>query len=956
MKLRFFSIFVLAGLLLSSCAVEEVPVTEHTILAVMEGDQTRTSVTDGGVFSWSAGDQVWLQTTNGSVVGTLSSGAETSSAEFTYGGFVGEMTGKAVYPYNDGHSISGEVLNFVLPASYDLGSSLTNTNAAMYGVNVGGTIKFNHLAGVMRFKFKDVPAGVDKFTITLDKKINGTFTADLAEEYPVIETSSSSTASEKTITLNFNALTAKSDISVYVPLPIGTYNSLELGLYDDGQAVWTYSKSVTNTVSRKSLKLMPVVTLGGSVDDDIEGGVADLSANGTANSYIVSKSGTYKFSTVKGNSSESVGAVSSAEVLWETFGRFVTPNVGDLVKNISYKNGEVTFQTADTFTRGNALIAAKDASGNILWSWHIWLTDQPEEQVYYNNAGIMMDRNLGATSATPGDVCALGLLYQWGRKDPFLGSSSISSDIEAKSTGTWPSAVSSNSTNGTIEYATAYPTTFIKYNSSNDDWFYTGSSTTDNTRWTTSATTKSIYDPCPSGWRVPDGGDNGIWSKALGSSSDFFQSSLYDSPNKGMNFSGKFGSYQTIWYPASGYRNYGDGGLRAVGGGSYWSASPDGYEAYGLDFGRNGGVLPSNGCLNRAYGQSVRCIKEGTGGGSSDSGNSSISTSSAVSLTTTGTSNSYFVSQKGTYSFPTVKGNSSASVGSVESAEVLWESFGTDVTPNVGDLVKNVSYKNGEVTFQTADTFTRGNALIAAKDASGNILWSWHIWLTDQPEEQVYYNNAGIMMDRNLGATSATPGDVCALGLLYQWGRKDPFLGSSSISSNIEAKSTITWPSAVSTSSSTGTVDYVTSHPTTFVTGVSSLDYDWCCSSRDNSLWTTSDKAKSIYDPCPAGWRVPDGGSNGVWSKAGFDDKTYDSTNEGMSFSISSPSTTWYPASGYRYYGDGGLYGVGYGGYYWSASPYSNYAYFLYFYYEGSVNPSYDNDRANSQAVRCVKE
>ena len=280
MKFRFFSIFVMVGLLLSSCAVDELPTEGGSIVAEMETDQTRTSVTDGGDFSWSAGDQVWLQTTNGSVVGTLSSGAGTSSAEFTYGGFVGEMTGKAVYPYNDGHSISGEVLNFVLPASYDLGSSLTNTNAAMYGVNVGGTIKFNHLAGVMRFKFKDVPAGVNKFTITLDKKINGTFTADLAEEYPVIETSSASAASEKTITLNFIALTAKSDISIYVPLPIGTYNSLELGLYDDGQAVWTYSKSVTNTVSRKSLKLMPVVTLGGSVDGEIEGGVADLSANG----------------------------------------------------------------------------------------------------------------------------------------------------------------------------------------------------------------------------------------------------------------------------------------------------------------------------------------------------------------------------------------------------------------------------------------------------------------------------------------------------------------------------------------------------------------------------------------------------------------------------------------------------------------------------------------------------
>lgn len=610
MKLRFFSIFVLAGLLLSSCAVEEVPVTEHTILAVMEGDQTRTSVTDGGVFSWSAGDQVWLQTTNGSVVGTLSSGAGTSSAEFSYGGFVGEMTGKAVYPYNDGHSISGEVLNFVLPASYDLGSSLTNTNAAMYGVNVGGTIKFNHLAGVMRFKFKDVPAGVNKFTITLDKKINGTFTADLAEEYPVIETSSASAASEKTITLNFVALTAKSDISIYVPLPIGTYNSLELGLYDDSQAVWTYSKSVTNTVCRKSLKLMPVVTLGGSVDGDIESGVADLSANGTANSYIVSKSGTYKFSTVKGNSSESVGAVSSAEVLWETFGTDVTPKVGDLVKNISYKNGEVTFQTADTFTRGNAVIAAKDADGNILWSWHIWLTDQPQGQVYYNNAGTMMDRNLGATSATPGDVGALGLLYQWGRKDPFLGSSSISSDIEAKSTGTWPSAVSSNSTKGTIEYATAYPTTFIKCNSSNDDWYYTGSSTTDNTRWTTSTATKSIYDPCPSGWRVPDGGGDGVWSKALGSSSTFTDALLYDSTNEGMNFSGKFGSYQTIWYPASGYRNGYDSSLGVVGSYEfYWSASPISSLAFNLFFDCNGYVHPS-GSNYRAYGQSVRCLQE----------------------------------------------------------------------------------------------------------------------------------------------------------------------------------------------------------------------------------------------------------------------------------------------------------------------------------------------------------
>ena len=349
---------------------------------------------------------------------------------------------------------------------------------------------------------------------------------------------------------------------------------------------------------------------GGSVDGDLEGGVVNLSENGTANSYIISAAGSYKFSTVKGNSSESVGAVASAEVLWESFGTDVTPNVGDLVKNISYKNGEVTFQTADTFKEGNAVIAAKDASGNILWSWHIWLTDQPEGQEYSNGAGTMMDRNLGATSATPGDVGALGFLYQWGRKDPFLGSSSISESTIASSTITWPLAVKSDQSNGTIAYATANPTTFIKNNTKNYDWYYTGSSSTDDTRWTESS--KSIYDPCPSGWRVPDGGDNGIWSKALGSSSYFTQSSLYDSTNKGMNFSGKFGSASTIWYPASGYRYRGDGSLGGFGNYDYgycWSASPYNDSAYHLGFDSSDSVNPSN-SSPRAAGFSVRCVKE----------------------------------------------------------------------------------------------------------------------------------------------------------------------------------------------------------------------------------------------------------------------------------------------------------------------------------------------------------
>lgn len=342
----------------------------------------------------------------------------------------------------------------------------------------------------------------------------------------------------------------------------------------------------------------------------------DLSLSGTANCYIVSSAGDYKFPAVKGNGNESVGSVSSVEVLWESFGTDVTPQVGNLISYAGYSDDWVYFLTDENYFReGNAVIAAKDASGKVLWSWHIWLTDRPEDQVYNNNAGTMMDRNLGATSATPGDVGALGLLYQWGRKDPFLGSSSISSSTRAESTLSWPSPVESTAFTGTIDYAVANPTTFVTYNIGNSDWYYTGSSSTDNTRWESS---KTIYDPCPPGYRVPDGGSSGVWSKAFGSSSDF-RENAYDNANEGFNF-GSSGagtkklssSVSTCWYPAAGYLSdyNGSGSLDILGNyGHCWSCSPFGYGAYDIFFSNSGSVYPSYDC-SRACGFSVRCLKE----------------------------------------------------------------------------------------------------------------------------------------------------------------------------------------------------------------------------------------------------------------------------------------------------------------------------------------------------------
>ena len=337
-------------------------------------------------------------------------------------------------------------------------------------------------------------------------------------------------------------------------------------------------------------------------------GYTDLSAKSSANCYIVNQNGSYCFCVVRGNDSfDWLYQTKVSEVLWESFGTSTAPSVGDLIKSVSYDDGYIAFQTAETYKEGNAVIAAKDASGTILWSWHIWFTDQPQEQVYYNNVGTMMDRNLGATSAEPGDVGALGLLYQWGRKDPFLGSSSIDSNSVAKSTIIWPSAVSTSSSNGTVSYVIAYPTIFVSAPKTPYDWHY---SSRDNTLWTKSNKTKSIYDPCPAGWRVPNGGDNGVWSKTLGSSESFADSSLYNSINECVNFSGKFGADAAIGYPASGCRNNSDGSLNNVGcSGHYWSASPDNNFAHRLYFTNDGRVDPS-GRSYRASGFSVRCIKE----------------------------------------------------------------------------------------------------------------------------------------------------------------------------------------------------------------------------------------------------------------------------------------------------------------------------------------------------------
>ena len=846
--------------------------------------------------------------------------------------------------------------------------------------------------GVFSLKFLVAPSRLASSLQTLWETDGKVITAGLCYS----KNPATRAASKELVPLKVTSVTATSEGMLHLTISVDEENPLSADFWEGKISALAYIHITDGNNDLTSGMIVLEGRKGSAFPDHTElpipGPGIPSGVSMTANSYIISEAGSYTIRTVKGNSTESVGAVASAEVLWESFGTDEAPEAGDLIASVSYFNGRIGFTTGETFREGNAVIAAKDSDGNILWSWHIWMTDQPKEQVYYNGAGTMMDRNLGATSATPGDVGALGLLYQWGRKDPFLGSSSISEAVEAASTLTWPSPVASDASTGTIEYAAANPMTFITNGSGNYDWYYTGDTTTDNTRWAESVSSKTMFDPCPVGWRVPDGGESGVWSSAKGSSSGFTHT--YDSVNEGMNFSGQFGAVQAIWYPSSGTVSGSDG--NRYGGGSwsvYWSSSCVSSYADGLIFTNAGSVGTFGNRLSRAFGYPVRCMKEGsrTGSGSGDSDNpggsegGSGSYGSNVDIGTSEdiasnleTANSYIVTRSGSYKFKAYKGNSqdlagsSSSVdpvGEIAKAEVLWESFGTSETPEAGALITDVAYEYPYIGFKTADTFREGNAVIAVKDASDNILWSWHIWMTDYPVEQVYYNGAGTMMDRNLGSTSATPGDVGALGLLYQWGRKDPVLGSSSISEAVVAASTITWPSPVASDASTGTIEYAAANPTTFIFNQGG-NYDWYYTgdiTTDGTRWVESNQSKTIYDPCPVGWRVPDGGEDGVWRVGvgplplGFPIESlslYDSRNIGINFcnSLGQEQVIWYPLTSNRAHYNGVL-RFDFWGISWSSSFYSDICeYDCFGFTDEYLWTNLDYCGSYGLSVRCMKE
>ena len=139
-------------------------------------------------------------------------------------------------------------------------------------------------------------------------------------------------------------------------------------------------------------------------------GVTDLSATESANCYMINSPGDYSFRTVYGNTLKGgsidnsvltlpAGRVagmkyfvdhkndeitdgdiatqlrvhsttlSEAFILWQD-----SPG---LISRVKYEDGVIKFHVDErTIAEGNAVIALRDSNHDIVWSWHIWVTDK----------------------------------------------------------------------------------------------------------------------------------------------------------------------------------------------------------------------------------------------------------------------------------------------------------------------------------------------------------------------------------------------------------------------------------------------------------------------------------------------------------------------------------------------------------------------------------------------------
>ena len=398
----------------------------------------------------------------------------------------------------------------------------------------------------------------------------------------------------------------------------------------------------------------------------------------TANCYVVNSKGTYSIPLVYGCAIKNgqpnersynkttfvnhagtqisgpyiydmVNNIDGAKLIWQ--------DVQNMVTNIKLSSDKqsLIFTIGDNIAQGNAVVAAT-ADGTVVWSWHIWVTNRDvsvtaavptkafDTSHTYNFMPVPLGwcdgttssvsprnftlsltqgqsgKNLSASIAQAGNTATSGnfTYYQWGRKDPFVGSTGTNSNIcktwydESGSTKTSiPVTTTTRSKAESIQYPEKFITGSYTWdtNTTYDNWnAKLNSSTAPIKIYNYDAVEKTVYDPSPVGYKLPPTNAFTGFGKTLGNGVTPNGSSFSDG---GWNFyTGGQSTGPTDFWIAGGYRSYNSGSSASVGtGGNYWSAGPNsGTYGCGLNF-HSGGVSPQRD-LVRSLGFTVRPVSE----------------------------------------------------------------------------------------------------------------------------------------------------------------------------------------------------------------------------------------------------------------------------------------------------------------------------------------------------------
>ena len=361
-------------------------------------------------------------------------------------------------------------------------------------------------------------------------------------------------------------------------------------------------------------------------------GNAFKNGNDNPSSYKTSNTGTYILSTFKDHlnhditnpwiektNSSAYANIDGAKIVWSDEKDLVTSPTIAHVGGDGYLDFEVK---QSDIKSGNAVVAVTKG-GTVVWSWHLWFAPKSalnkievtnHQGVKYNfteetlgwkpkgevttynaprtvkvkveqtiaNGGAKQFTVINITQNNGGKKEGISTLYQFGRKDAFPGmdETKLPQGSFNKYAGNYMSI-----TNGIQNPQNFYTWGYYWYNTPPAGYSYYNLWSADNTTtgYNDNAVVKTVYDPCPAGFKMPaSNAFTGFTSDGQNqnTAANLNVDGTADSQAKfsaayGYNFYTNSSKNATIFFPASGFRNYGDGSLSSVGdSGYYWSAVP----------------------------------------------------------------------------------------------------------------------------------------------------------------------------------------------------------------------------------------------------------------------------------------------------------------------------------------------------------------------------------------------